>query len=136
VGPLSSGFQDIEALAWLGLRTANVLLTKSGGQEPPTDTDLLPPVTTTRLAQNVPNPFNPTTRITFELTTSEAVELSIVDVTGRKVASLVQGRLPAGPHTVTWNGTGADGQRLPSGVYRYELRGADWSESRSLVMLK
>ena len=136
VSALGSGFEDIEALAWLGRRVERVLLTKNGGQEPPTDTDPAPRVATARLAQNVPNPFNPTTRIAFDLEVSEEVELSIIDVTGRKVASLVHGRLPAGPHTITWSGAGANGERLPSGVYRYELRGSDWSESRSLVILK
>jgi hypothetical protein len=105
-------------------------------QGPPSDSDLTPPVTAMRLGQNVPNPFNPTTRIAFDLETSEEVELVVVDVAGREILSLMQGRLPAGPHAVIWNGTGADGNRLPSGVYRYELRGAHWSESRSMVLLK
>jgi len=105
-------------------------------QGPAADSDLTPPVATVRLAQNVPNPFNPTTRISFDLQADQEVELVVVDVAGREIVSLMQGRLPAGPHAVIWNGTGADGRRLPSGVYRYELRGADWSESRSMVLLK
>ena len=103
---------------------------------PPSDTDMAPPSAANRLAQNVPNPFNPTTRIVFDLEGSEEIELAILDVAGRKIVSLVQGRLPAGPHAVTWNGTDAGGRRLPSGVYRCELRGAGWSESRSMVLLK
>lgn len=70
-----------------------------------------------RLHQNYPNPFNPSTTIRFELTgDNQRARLSVYDILGRRVAVLVDGKLPAGVHTVSFDGTG-----LASGVYLYRL---------------
>ena len=74
-----------------------------------------------RLAQNTPNPFNPQTRINFELPQSGIATLTIYDVRGRRVRSLVAEELHAGPHARTWDGTDDDGRRVASGVYLYHL---------------
>jgi hypothetical protein len=68
------------------------------------------------LAQNYPNPFNPVTTITFELSESANVRLSIFDLLGREVAVLRQGALRAGMHTTKW-----DAANFSSGVYMYRL---------------
>jgi hypothetical protein len=89
-----------------------------------------------KLHQNVPNPFNPTTRIAFELTQSENVEIVVYDVTGSRVTTLHKGQLGAGPHSVTWDGKAASGERVASGVYLYVLRTSTEEVARRMVLLK
>lgn len=88
------------------------------------------------LHQNVPNPFNPSTRITFDLAQRENVDISVYDVNGRLVNTLFKGRKDAGPHAVTWDGTNADGARVSSGVYLYVLRTSTGQVARRMVLLK
>ncbi len=70
-----------------------------------------------RLYQNYPNPFRDRTDIAFELTTRSRVVLRISDVLGREVIKLVDNIMPAGMHSVTWNGADATGHLLPRGAY-------------------
>jgi hypothetical protein len=86
--------------------------------------------------QNVPNPFNPSTRISFDLEQRENVTVSVYDVKGRLVNTLFSGQLEAGPQSVDWNGTSANGTRVSSGVYLYVLRTSTETISRRMVMLK
>ena len=69
------------------------------------------------LLQNVPNPFNPSTTIRYVLPSRVKVRVTIYDVSGRPVVTLVDREEAAGPYGVEWNGTGADGARVSSGVY-------------------
>ncbi len=68
------------------------------------------------LLRNYPNPFNPSTSITYELASGAEVNLKVYDLLGREVAVLVNGRQTGGQHSVQWNAGG-----LPSGVYCYRL---------------
>jgi len=95
-----------------------------------------PSVTRPQLGQNVPNPFNPTTRIAYTLASAEDIKLRFFDSQGRAVRTLVDGRREAGEHAVTWDGRDDSGQPLPSGVYYYELVGAALSEARKAIILK
>jgi hypothetical protein len=88
------------------------------------------------LYQNVPNPFNPTTQISFSLTRRENVDVSIYDVKGRIVNTLFEGSLDAGPHSLTWDGTAVGGARVASGIYLYVLRTSAGQLARRMVMLK
>jgi hypothetical protein len=88
------------------------------------------------LHQNVPNPFNPRTQIAFELPTRGDVEVVVYNLAGREVATLYRGELPAGPHSVTWDGRTSDGSPAASGTYWYQLRTPDGQTSRSMVLLK
>jgi hypothetical protein len=88
------------------------------------------------LHQNVPNPFNPATRISFELQQDDAVHLRIYDVIGRQVTTLLQKRLGAGPHSVSWNGRMSNGDIAAAGIYRYVLETSTGRSSRSMVLLK
>ncbi|MFH1502068.1 MAG: lamin tail domain-containing protein [Candidatus Eisenbacteria bacterium] len=88
------------------------------------------------LAQNSPNPFNPKTSIAFSLPESADVALSIYDVAGRKVATLVEGNLPAGPYSVEWNGRTDGGEKVASGVYFYRLSAGEKETSKKMVLLK
>lgn len=86
--------------------------------------------------QNEPNPFNPTTSIRFELTQSDDVELSVYDVSGRKVITLIQEQLAAGPHETAWNGESAAGTPVRSGVYFYVLTSSTGKESRAMTLVR
>lgn len=88
------------------------------------------------LGQNMPNPFGATTRIDFTLNRPGEVTLSLFDVSGRRVATLVDGALAAGPHTVNWNGTSVDGTRLAAGIYRYVLTAPDGRQSKTLLLIR
>jgi hypothetical protein len=85
------------------------------------------------LEQNYPNPFNPETRINYNLAKSGNVRLSIYDITGRRVATLIDARQEAGRHTVKLL---ADKFGLASGVYFYELRANDFRNVKKLLLLK
>ena len=88
------------------------------------------------LAQNSPNPFNPRTVINYELPLSSVVELVIYDITGHKIATLVDGDREAGRHSVVWEGKTAAGALAPSGVYLYRLRTDTESTSRRMLLVK
>ena len=84
------------------------------------------------LSQNYPNPFNPVTIITYELPINSHVELSIYNLLGQKVATLVNERQQSGNHTVNWDATG-----FPSGVYYYQFRtDLGFVQTRKLVLQK
>jgi len=88
------------------------------------------------LAQNYPNPFNPSTQMVFSLPTASDVTLTIYNVLGQKVTTLVRGLWPAGEHVVTWDGTTSDGSRVSSGVYFYKLSANGFSRTRKMMLLK
>ena len=84
--------------------------------------DIVQPPRAALLDQNVPNPFNPVTRIRFGLPRPAEVTLEIFDVRGRRVTSLLQGEpRQAGYHTAVWTGLDDNGSRVSSGVYLYRL---------------
>lgn len=83
------------------------------------------------LFQNYPNPFNPETTIGFELSEADRVVLDVFDVTGRKVARLIDEQMAQGAHTVRFNAS-----NLSSGVYFYRLSGHGFSQTRQLVLVK
>jgi hypothetical protein len=83
------------------------------------------------LEQNFPNPFNPSTSISFSLARSGWVSLGIYDLAGRRVALLAEGRYAAGRYRVEW-----DGSRSPSGVYFCHLKTTSGASSRKMLLLK
>ncbi|MFH1861356.1 MAG: T9SS type A sorting domain-containing protein, partial [bacterium] len=88
-----------------------------------------------RLYPPHPNPFNPTTTLTFTLPQAGLVKLEVFDVKGRSVGAIHELPLhqwfPAGTHQITFNGSG-----LPSGIYFYRLTAEDWQGCGKLVLLK
>ncbi|MFH1278460.1 MAG: C25 family cysteine peptidase [Candidatus Eisenbacteria bacterium] len=88
------------------------------------------------LGMNTPNPFNPTTTIHFDLPKPAVVELSIYDITGRRVATLVSGKLEAGRHEAVWTGRGVDGQAAGSGLYFSRLKADGETKTRKMLLLK
>ncbi|HET6348105.1 MAG TPA: FlgD immunoglobulin-like domain containing protein, partial [Candidatus Krumholzibacteria bacterium] len=95
-----------------------------------------PAAARTSLAQNVPNPFNPVTTIGFSLAARSRVTLTIFDVQGRRVRTLVDGARNAGSHQTLWDGRDDAGQTVASGVYVCRLSAGNVIQSRKLVLLK
>ncbi len=83
------------------------------------------------LMQNYPNPFNPTTAISYQLSAVARVTLTVYDILGRQVATLVDERQVPGAHTVDF-----DGSRFASGVYFYRLVAGDNVVTRKMVLMK
>jgi hypothetical protein len=88
------------------------------------------------LQQNYPNPFNPTTEIVYTIPNNETVKLTVFDVLGRQVKTLVDHKMAAGKHSVTWNGTDELGRLVSSGVYFYRLTVADQTRIRKMLFVK
>ncbi len=88
------------------------------------------------LHQNYPNPFNPSTEIQFQLTQNEKVDLSIYNLQGRLVQTLVNGTRSAGMHTVAWDGKHADGASAPSGIYIYQLKTENFESAKRMLLIK
>lgn len=84
-----------------------------------------------QLSENYPNPFNPSTTIQFNLLQAGEVQLSVYNILGRKVETLVDGVHRAGRHTVTFNAG-----NLSSGVYIYRLKTNGYSQSRRMLLMK
>ena len=105
----------------------------STSQKPPTPPPVAPPVT---LGQNHPNPFNPTTTIEFSLTREMRVKLSVFDVGGQLIRTLTDRVYDAGDFSELWDGTNADGVRVRSGVYFYQIETVASTQTRKMVLLK
>ena len=105
------------------------------GYADPTNTTPVAPAKTL-LRQNVPNPFNPSTRITYELETDGFAELVVYDVVGRRVTTLVRGWKTAGAHRATWNGRDRHGAAVAAGLYQYVLRTSRGMWTRRMALVK
>ena len=90
-----------------------------------------------KLNPNVPNPFNPDTKISFALDKRSDVRIALYDLAGRQVRTLVSGNLDAGTHDVMWDGRDDRDRLVSSGVYFYELQiGGRRLESRKALLMK
>ncbi len=89
-----------------------------------------------KLYDNFPNPFNPSTKIAFELPKASHVKLIIYDIVGREVAQVADGDYPAGYTALTWNGLNRNGNLVSSGVYFYRLSADKWNKVKKMLMLK
>jgi hypothetical protein len=94
------------------------------------DQDVLIPATWS-LEQNYPNPFNPTTEITYSVPRAEQMTLKIFNLLGEEVATLFDGVVQVGQHTVTF-----DGANVASGVYMYKLESASFTATHKMVLMK
>jgi hypothetical protein len=100
------------------------------GWDDPVETGIVAPATYL-LASVSPNPFNPTTAISYELRAASFVSLKVSDATGRLVATLADGLRDAGTHQVTF-----DGSNLPSGLYFVRLQAGEFTVTQKLILLK
>jgi len=91
---------------------------------------------TTALMQNFPNPFNPSTTLTFDMALAGHVTIRIYNVAGRLIRTLVDERRDAGRHHVEWNGIDANGSSVPSGIYFYRMRASGYEATRKMILMR
>jgi hypothetical protein len=89
-----------------------------------------------KLNQNFPNPFNPGTRIVFDLKEPSSVSLRVYDVNGRLVRTLIEEKREGGRHEIAWDGKDETSREVASGVYFYRLNAGSFSETKKMVLLK
>ena len=99
-------------------------------------TDPIPAAPDWRFFPMYPNPFNPVVNIPFELRTARRVRLDVFDSSGRHIAALVDGILPAGSHRFAWRGVSGDGGPLNSGVYYIRLEVEGSVSTKKAVLLR
>lgn len=85
---------------------------------------------------NYPNPFNPTTKISFSLPTEQEIELTIFNIKGQKVKTLYSGSAEVGEHTVIWEGKDNNDKSVSSGIYFYKLKTNSKELTRKMLMMK
>lgn len=88
------------------------------------------------LQQNYPNPFNPSTQIQYALPTDATVSITIYDLMGREVRSLVNKQVNAGYHSTLWNATNAMGAPVSAGVYIYTITANEYRDVKKMILLK
>jgi hypothetical protein len=101
-----------------------------------TDAGTTPLPTRYALHDAVPNPFNPQTTLSFSLPEAGHVKLTVYDVGGRLVATLLDEERNAGVWNVVWQGLDSRGQRVSSGVYFYRIEAGEFVETKRMVLLK
>jgi hypothetical protein len=84
-----------------------------------------------KLMQNFPNPFNPSTKIKFNIPVSEIVTIDVYNTLGQKILTLLNSKINVGSHTVEFNV-----DNLPSGVYFYSLKAGDYLDVKKMILLK
>ncbi|HOP07527.1 MAG TPA: T9SS type A sorting domain-containing protein [candidate division Zixibacteria bacterium] len=90
----------------------------------------------TLLPQNYPNPFNPRTTIQFVLREGGPVNLTLYNLAGQRVATLIDGPMTIGRHEVEWDGRLPDGREAASGIYLYRLTTETGSIARKMLLLR
>jgi hypothetical protein len=88
------------------------------------------------VSQNYPNPFNPTTTIEFDVPSKSQVSLTIYNVLGQKVKSLVNQEMAAGTYKADWDGRSESGVAVSSGIYFYKFEAGSYVTTKKMVMLK
>lgn len=129
IGGVSTGF---------GLTEGIVVDLAGGATEVETTRldELLMQPTDYRLDQNVPNPFNPETTISYQLPAAQRVLVSVYTSLGQEVRTLVDEVQDVGAYTVRWDGRDAVGRQVASGVYFYRMQAGDFSDVKRMMLLK
>jgi flagellar hook assembly protein FlgD len=95
-----------------------------------------PPVLYTKLGGNYPNPFNPTTKISYSVKEPGHVTLEIFNIKGEKIKTLIDSELPADRYTIEWNGTDIYSKPVSSGIYFYKMKCSNYSSTKKMILLK
>ncbi len=91
---------------------------------------------TYQLSQNYPNPFNPTTRISYGLPKKSFVTITIYNILGREIKTLVNESVAAGHHNIIWDGKSENGREVSSGIYFYRLNADSFTANKKMLLLK
>ena len=100
------------------------------------DNDFVVIPSSSLLRANYPNPFNPTTTISYYIETDQEVSIDIFNIKGQKVKNLVNGYKTKGDHKVVWNGQDEKGNNVGSGVYFYRMKAGEYQATQKMLMIK
>ena len=89
-----------------------------------------------KLFTNHPNPFNPVTTLRYDLPEDAMVNITIYDMMGRKINTLVSSQQTAGFKSIQWDATNNQGQPVSAGVYLYSIQTGQFSQTKKMVLLK
>ena len=89
-----------------------------------------------KLHANYPNPFNPTTTVSYDLSSDVEVSLIVYNMLGEVVATMVSEHQEAGSHVAIWNGMTDSGDEVASGVYFFKLQAGDFMQINKAVLIK
>ncbi|MCD4797019.1 MAG: T9SS type A sorting domain-containing protein, partial [Candidatus Cloacimonetes bacterium] len=89
-----------------------------------------------KLYQNHPNPFNPETKIIFNLPEAGRVKLEIYNIKGQKIKTLLDCHISPGRSEMIWNGKDENDQSVSSGVYFYRLKAGNFEKSKKMILLR
>ena len=109
-------------------------LTIDGSKLEISDSDIIPE--TFALYANYPNPFNPTTTISYDLPKRSQVTLGIYDLLGKQIKTLVNQSQDVGNKIAVWDGTDNLGRQVSAGVYLYQIQAGEFSQTRKMLLLK
>jgi hypothetical protein len=89
-----------------------------------------------QLDQNWPNPFNPSTNISFTLQKADFVQLNVYNILGEKIKTLAMGEQSRGKHSFIWNGKNDSGMFVSSGTYIYRLKVGQFTETKKMLLIR
>ncbi|HNX00799.1 MAG TPA: lamin tail domain-containing protein [Candidatus Cloacimonadota bacterium] len=92
--------------------------------------------TTPMLYGNLPNPFTSSTSIRFDAKSNHPVSITVYNVRGQKVATIVNNERTTGAQSIQWNGTDDNGNKLPAGVYLYKMKSGSFSSTKKMILMK
>ena len=92
--------------------------------------------TETKLFPAYPNPFNPNTTIEYHLAEKSLTQLTIIDLLGRPVRTLISEHKPIGKYTIIWNGKNDAGQPMSAGMYFYQMQTQNLVETQKIILIK
>jgi hypothetical protein len=116
---------------------AEIEIINNPDPEPTGNEDLVIVIPATNfLGNNYPNPFNPSTTFQFGLKQAQNVKITIYNVRGQVVKTLVNGMTPAGIHNIVWNGKDNNNRAIASGMYFYKMETNDYSKVKKTILLK
>jgi hypothetical protein len=100
------------------------------------DPDFKPIALTYKLDQNFPNPFNPETRIYFQIPQSHNVRIVVYNMLGQKVRMVTDSHFTPGNHVVNWDGRDDVGNAVPTGVYVYRIMAGEFIAAKKMLLVK
>ena len=104
--------------------------------EPLKINDDLNEVTNFKLYNNYPNPFNPTTNIEFVIPEQEFVKITVFDILGNEVKTLVNQSMEPGQYSITWDSRNDKGRLLSSGIFFYTIQAGQFNQTKKMILLR
>jgi len=100
------------------------------------DEEIIEITEVSKLIGNHPNPFNPSTTISFSIQNNSNIELSIYNIKGQKVKQLVRDQFSAGEQSVVWDGRDENSKSVSSGIYFFKLNAGDFEKTKKMILIK